>query len=661
MQSAGERERPNPDELLKTVKREVTEESHGKMKIFLGYSAGVGKTYTMLEEAQHLKKEGVDVVIGYVETHGRGETEDLAKGLETVPRRKVSQAGIVVEEMDLDAILARHPQLVLVDELAHTNAQGSRHPKRYMDVEEMLQSGIDIFTTLNVQHLESVNDTVAKITGVIVREKVPDGIVDEAYEIKIVDLPPEELLKRLREGKVYVPDEARRAVSNFFNEGNLIALRELTLRRAAERVDEEMVAYMRNRAIPGPWAAGERLLVCVGDSNQLNERIVRTGRRLADEMKAEWQAIYVQTPAQARFSRKAKEVPTRAMELAKSLGAKTSTTFGVSIADEVVRYARKNNITKIIVGRPVRSRLREIIFATVVDQLVHSAGSIDIFVISERFPTREPTESMEPSIRGRWRNYLYCLWLVIGISILSVPLTSVLSPTNLVMIYLIGVVIAALTWGLFPAVFTSAISVILFDYLFVPPRGSFSIGSSEYLITFAAFLVVGFAISFLVVRERDAALAAQTREEHTSTIYWLSADLAAAADRKEVVEAAVKNIRRIFNWDAAVLLPFEDGLVLSYASAFSLNEKEVSVANWSFANRTVSGFGTDTLTSAAVRCYPLATTRGTSGVLAVRPTDEQGVSPEQDRLLRSFASQVAIAIERVQLAEKIIEADVCPR
>jgi two-component system sensor histidine kinase KdpD len=376
--------RPNPDELLKQV--QTDEPARGKLKIFLGYAAGVGKTYAMLEAAHQRQKQGIDVVVGYVETHQRVETEAFVSGLEVVPRRQVEYHNVMLPEMDLDAILKRHPVIVLIDELAHTNSPGSRHPKRFLDVEEILNTGIDVYTTLNIQHLESLNDVVAQVTGVVVRETVPDRVLDEASEIEVIDLPPDELLTRLQEGKVYIPEQARRAIQKFFRKGNLSALREMSLRRAAVRVDDQMRAYMRTRAIPGPWPAAERLLVCISPS-PLAEKLVRTTRRLADELNAEWFSVYVEVASKPELNPANRERIGKTLQLAEELGAHTRTLTGRSIPEAVLTYARKHNITKIIVGKPIRPRWKELLNGSVVDQFVYASGDIDIFVISAQIDT----------------------------------------------------------------------------------------------------------------------------------------------------------------------------------------------------------------------------------------------------------------------------------
>ena len=440
--------RPDPDTLLARVQGEERQKPRGKLKIFLGYIAGVGKTYEMLQAAHLRRREGVDVRIGYVETHGRAETDALLAGLTVIPRKIVEYRGVTIPEMDLDAILAAHPQLVLVDELAHTNAPGSRHPKRYQDVEEILDAGIDVYTTLNIQHVESLNDVVAQITGVIVRETIPDRVIDEANEIELVDLAPPELLQRLKEGKVYVPDMAARAIEQFFNEGNLYALRELALRRAAERVDEQMLAWMQTRAIPGPWAAGESLLVCIGPG-PLSERLVRTARRQADRMNASWAAIYVETPAHHRLTKEAKEQVSRTLQLAEKLGATTATVFGLNIAHTAIDYARKHNVTRIVIGKTLRPRWQEFVFGSVVDQLIHNSGTIDIYVISSEAENPQKPVNLEPLLPATPpRDYIASLVLIAIITGIGWLVKSFISPVNLVMLYLLAVVVIAFRRGL---------------------------------------------------------------------------------------------------------------------------------------------------------------------------------------------------------------------
>jgi two-component system sensor histidine kinase KdpD len=651
--AANPESRPDPDILLARVQDEERQKYRGKLKIFLGYIAGVGKTFEMLQAAHRRKREGVDVRIGYVETHDRAETEALVEGLPVIPRKLIEYRNVGLSEMDLDAILAARPDLVLVDELAHTNAPGSRHLKRYQDVEELLDAGIDVYTTLNVQHIESLNDVVAQITGVIVAEKVPDRVIDEATEIELVDLAPPELIQRLREGKVYVPEMAARAIVQFFNEGNLYALRELALRRAAERVDEQMLAYMQTRAIPGPWAAGESLLVCIGPG-PLSERLVRTARRQADRLNAPWSALYVETPSHHRLSKESKEQVSRTLQLAEKLGATTATVFGLNVATIAIDYARKHNITRIIIGKTLRPRWQEFVFGSVVDQLIHNSGTIDVYVISSEGEMQEKPVAMEPLFPVTLpQDYVASFFLVITITIIGWLIHSFISPTNLAMLYMLGVVVIAWRKGLRPALFTAVIGVLAFDFFFIPPYLNFRVTDTEYLITFAGMIIVGSLVSLLVARAHEYADAAQIREKETGTLYALSQDLAVAVDTGSIFAAVAKHIREIFAWDSTFLVPVDDRLVVfSGVQGLVLDADDIAVATWAFRHGAVAGYDTDTLHGSRLRFIPLQSTRDILGIMGVRPAEPDGViTREQDRILSAFATQTALALERVKIAK----------
>src|SRR5262245_40529140 len=418
-------DRPNPDELLARVQAQESHQTRGKLKVFFGATAGVGKTYAMLQAALEKRAEGLDVVVGYVETHGRVETEALLgtptlRGmLPTLPRRKVEYRGTTLEEFDLDAALARHPALILVDELAHTNAPGSRHPKRWQDVEELLDAGINVYTTVNVQHIESLNDVVAQITGVLVRETVPDRIIEQADEVELIDLPPDDLLQRLKEGKVYVPHQAERAANNFFRKGNLIALRELALRRTAERVDAQMQGYRREHAIPQTWPTTERILVCIGPG-PLGTRLVRAARRMAAGLHAEWIVVTVETPKNTHLPEAERDRIVQTLRLAEQLGAESLTLSGQNVSEAILDFARTRNVTKIVVGKPARPRWREILFGSTVDELVRRSGEIDIFVITGDHDTTQPAAhplSIERS--SDWSQYAKGLLVVVECTALA--------------------------------------------------------------------------------------------------------------------------------------------------------------------------------------------------------------------------------------------------
>ncbi len=655
-------QRPDPDKLLAHIQAEEQWQARGKLKIFLGYAAGVGKTFAMLEAAHQRQVEGVDLVVAYVETHGRVETEAMVRSLEVILRKQVEYRGILLPEMDVDAVLVRHPQLALVDELAHTNAPGSRHLKRYQDVEELLANGIDVYTTLNIQHLESLNDVVAQITGVIVRETLPDLVIDETTELELIDLPPAELLRRLEEGKVYVPDQAARAIRKFFRPGNLTALRELTMRRAAERVDDQMRAYMQSHAIPGPWPAKEKLLVCVGPGF-LSERLVRAARRLAQESDAEWVALYVETHRHVRLTAVEKEHIARALLLAEELGGKAVTLPGHKVAPTVLDYARSHNVTKIVVGKLLRSHWQELIQGPVVDQIIRASGTIAVYVISGTAEARKgfpPETAMQPSRRS-WLRYVQGALLVAAGAGLSALLYPLFAPANLVMIYLLVVVIAAIALGRGPSLQAAVLSVLVFDFFFVPPRFALAVSDTEYLLTFAALLAVGLIISNLTAQVREQAEAAQRREIRTIELYALSRDLAAAANLDEIVQHILVHASQTFGREVAVLMPDAARCtVASYApnSDLTLNENELAVATWVFQHGQPAGRGTDTLPAAGARYLPLKTARGVVGVLGVTPADlASRLSPDQRHLLEAFASQAALAIERAQLAEQAQRAE----
>lgn len=652
-----ERARPNPDELLSRVQAEEQKQARGRLKIFLGYAAGVGKTYAMLEAAHQRQAEGVTLVVGAAETHGRLETGALLAGLEIIPSRRIEYHGVTLSEMDVDAVLARRPQLVLVDELAHTNAPGSRHPKRYLDVEELLAAGIDVYSTLNIQHLESLNDVVAQITGIVVRETVPDRILDEANEIELIDLPTDELIQRLREGKVYVPQQAVRAIEKFFRQGNLTALRELTMRRGAERVDEQMHAYMQTRSIRGPWPAAERLLVCLSP-NPLGERLLRKARRLADEIGAEWTALYVETPAP--LSPAQREQLAMTMRLAEELGAHVVSLPGDAIVSTVLEYARTHNITKIIAGKPLRSRWEELMRSSVVDQLVRRSGTIDVYVISgERVTAPVAVEGWRP--HRPWDRYLQALLLVLVASGIAWLVHLFLTPTNLVMIYLLTTVVAAIYLGRGPAVVTSVLSVMVFDFFFVPPQLTFAVADTEYLLTFLGLLVVGLVISQLAALVREQVITARRREGAARALYELSRDLATSAGLEAILSAIVGHISQTFSRKVVILLSNPDASprlrVFAQSPGLELDENEMAVATWSFEHGEPAGRGTDTLGAAQVRYLPLKTARGTVGILGIAPTEPGAVlTPEQRRLLEAFANLIATAVERAQLAEAARQA-----
>jgi two-component system, OmpR family, sensor histidine kinase KdpD len=660
-----ERRRPDPDELLARIQAEDRKQTRGAFRIFLGYAAGVGKTYAMLEAAHQRRSEGVDVVVACIDTHGRSETEALVADLELLPLRDAAYRGIVLREMDMDAVLERRPRLALVDELAHANAPGSRHPKRYHDVEELLQSGIDVYTTLNVQHIESLNDVVAQITGITVRETVPDGVIDAA-EVELVDLTPEDLLQRLHDGKVYVPDQAAQAIRRFFRVGNLTALRELAMRRAAERVDGQMQAYMRSRAIPGPWPAKERVLVCVSPG-PLADRLVRAGRRLAEQMNADWSAVYVETHEHARLSEAARARVSRALQLAEELGGTSVALPARSAAEAVLGYARRHNVTKLLVGKPVRPRWRDALRGSPVDKIIRDSRAIDVYVITgvaesdaADATAAEATQSPRADAQAWWR-YALGVLLVAAATALGALLSPLFSAVNLVMFYLLAVVVAAIYLGRGPSVLCTVLAVLAFDYFMVPPRFTLAVSDTEYLLTFATLLMVSLVVSDLALRVRDQASAAERRANQNAELYALSRDLAVAENVDAIARAIGVRARHTVDRDTVLLLPDKAGHALHVHPPDSVSppDDEVAVATWAYMHGQPAGRGTETLAGAVGRYIPLRASGRVVGVLGVMAPEATGrLGLDQRQLLEAFASQLAMAIERTLLAEQARQAEV---
>jgi two-component system sensor histidine kinase KdpD len=651
--------RPNPDELLARVKVEEAQKKRGKLKIFLGYAPGVGKTYTMLEAAQ-LRKKDTDVVVACVETHGRAETEALLEGLEVVPRKQEEYRGIKLSEMDLDAVLKRRPQLALVDELAHENAPGSRHTKRYQDIEELLEAGIDVYTTLNIQHVESGRNVVAQITGVWVREAVPDSFVDSATEIELVDLPPDELLKRLREGKVYVPEQIARATEEFFRKGNLTALRELTMRTAAKHVDEQTLAYMKAHAIHGPWPSGERLLLFIGPGSS-GSRLVRSARRLAYELGAEWSAVYVETPDSARLTSDLQDRMMDSLRLAQRLGAKTMTLRGEAVADVVMEYAKANNVTKIVVAKPPRRRLQRLTGESAVNQIIRQS-EIDVYMVSSGGEPLKRDKRPGKAI-GNWRGYLQGLGLIVLATLVGQLIHELFTPTTMLMMYLLAVVVTAYLWGLGPSILVSVLGVLAFDFFLVPPYLSFTVADTQYIFTFLALLLVGVVISYLTSRVRQQTEAARRRERQTAALYALGRDLAVSNDMESYIRSVIKRAKETFGHHAIIFLPDVQNkeTLKPYAEApnVSVDENELAAAIWAFQHQKIVGHGTDTLPNAKSRYVPLVTPRGTVGVIALSAADTGGeLTIEQERLLEAYADLAAVAIESILLGEEAHNAQV---
>jgi len=653
--------RPDPDALLAHVRDEEARRARGKLKVFFGAAAGVGKTYAMLEAARAQRAAGVDVVAGVVETHHRAETEALLDGIEILPRRRIEHRGTLLEEFDLDAALARHPALLLVDELAHTNAPESRHARRWQDVLELLDAGIDVYTTLNVQHLESLNDVVAKITGVVVRETVPDSVLEQTDEFELVDLPTEDLRRRLKEGKVYVAHQAAEAVDNFFREGNLIALRELALRHTAERVDAKMQRYRREHAIGPVWPVTERVLVCVGPS-PLSARLVRAGRRLAAQLEAPWVVAYVETPAHRSLGDEDRARVAQTLRLAESLGAETITLTGTRMSDEILAYAGTRNVSKIVIGKPTRGFWRRVFFGSIVDALVRGSGEIDIYVISgDGTPPPTPRRRVRPRASDPVP-YAAALATALASTALAWLMFPRFELSNIIMVYLLGVVVVSMRFGRVASALASVLSVAAFDFFFVPPYFTFAVTDSQYLVTFMVMLVVALVISDLTVRARDQAEAARTQERRSAALFSLTRELAAAPDIPTLLEAALRHLLEIFGGRIVILLPDATGRLEQRAgqlAPFNMDASDHAVAQWAFEHRAAAGAGTDNLPGAQMRFEPLTSSRGIVGVVGMRPTEPRAFdAPEQERLLETFVSQVAVALDRALLAAEMQAAQV---
>ena len=646
--------RPDPEALLAEVREQERRAGRGRLKIFFGASPGVGKTYAMLEDARAKRREGVDIVVGVVETHGRAETTALLDGLEILPRKAIEYRGITLHEFDLDTALARRPTILLVDELAHTNAPGSRHARRSQDVEELLAAGINVYTTLNVQHLESLNDVVAQITGIQVRETVPDSILDQADEVELADLSAEDLLTRLREGKVYVPEQAARAVDQFFRKGNLIALRELALRRTAERVDAQMRGYMREHGIRETWPAGERLLVCIGP-NPAGARLVRAGKRMATTLKCDWVVLYIEAPGQ-RISTSDREALVENLQLAEELGAQTVTVSGLNPAEEVLAWARAHNATKIIVGKPTHPRWRDRLFGSMLDHLIRGSGDLDVYVITG--DVDDATTLRRPLV-GRpspLAEYARAGVVVVLATLVGFPVIRFLSLTDVAMVFLLGVALVASRYGRGPTIVASFLSIALFDFFFVPPRYTFAVSDVGYVLTFGVMLAIALLISGLTLRIRAQAETARERERRTAALYAMSRELAAARDLAELISAVSRHVRETFGAPAHILLPDSSGRLqapIGAPPAYPLDDKEQGVAAWVFGQGRPAGAGTDTLPAARALYLPLSTASGIIGVLGVRPDDpKQFQDPTVQHLLEAFAGQAAVALERARLAER---------
>lgn len=641
--------RPDPDDLLRQVEAEIRQRNRGRLKVFFGACAGVGKTYAMLEAARAQQANGVDVVVGWVETHGRIETEALLESLERLPPRVIPYRDMMLREFDLAGALARCPALLLVDELAHTNAPESRHNKRWKDVEELITAGIDVYTTLNVQHLDSLNDVIAQITGAAVQETIPDSVLDQADEIELVDLPVSDLLKRMEEGKVYFPEQASRAMASFFRAGNLNALRELALRRTADRVDAQMLAYRHDRRITTTWPAAERLMVCLGPS-PFSARLVRTTKRMAARLGADWLAVFVETPEIAQQPQEVRERILSALRLAERLGAETVTLAADKVSEALLSYAKSRNVTKIVIGKPSGPLWKRAVRRSLIDDVIEGSGDIEILAIRGD-PGPPPSAVVRgPAPEGTGREFLFSAAAVALCTLLSLLLRPVLAATNLVMVYLLGVVWVSRRSGKWPSIAASLASVAAFDFFCVPPYYTFRVNDYEYLVTFAAMLVVALLISRLTVNARAQTVRALEREHHTRALYQLSKRMSAGRTTDSAARIAAETTGATFGASVTIFLPNEQGK-LTAVVPLAEGDTEPAVAQWVYDHGQPAGRGTETLPGSAAFYLPLRGAEHVLGVMALRPDRAAPpYTPEQYHLLEAFASQTAVAVERALAA-----------
>ncbi|MDQ8727724.1 sensor histidine kinase KdpD [Bradyrhizobium sp. LHD-71] len=650
--------RPSPDALLEAARRE--EGRVGKLKIFVGAAPGVGKTYEMLQQARARRKDGYDVVVGVVETHGRKETEALLEGLDVIPRRSVSYRGQALDEMDLDAIIARRPQIVLVDELAHTNAAGSRHPKRYLDVEEILSCGIDVYTTVNIQHIESLNDVVAQITHVRVRETLPDRIFNRADAVELVDLTPDDLIQRLKDGKVYVPRQAERALQHFFSPANLTALRELALRRTADRVDEQLLVEMQAGAIAGPWAAGERILVCINEDVRA-AGLVRYTKRLSDRLHAPFVALSIETRRTLQLSEQERDRIADTLRLAEALGGEAVTIPGAgrTIADDLIDYAQSNNVTQIVIGKSSRSRWFELLHGSVVHDLVRKAGHISVHVIAGADITGEPMP--KKVVRTASDNaalqpvpYGFALLAVASALAISLLIHPLLGVENVDLVFLTAVLGVAVRFGLAPSLAASVAASLCYNFFFMAPTYTFTIADPTNVVAFLFFIIVAVVVSNVAARVRTQAMTAALRARTTESLYSFSRKLAGVGSLDDVLWATAYQTALMLKVRVVLLLP-EDGTIAvrgAYPPEDILDDADLAAAKWAWENNRPAGRGSDTLPGAKRLFLPMQTGRGPIGIVGI-DSDKPGLllSPDDRRLLDALIDQSALAIERVFLVE----------
>jgi len=654
-------QQPAPEQVLGQDAERPQAGARGALKIYFGYAAGVGKTFAMLEAARRLRADGVDVVAGYIEPHERPETLALLGNLEAIPRQSIEYRGVTLDEFDLDAALGRKPSVILVDELAHSNAPGCRHRRRWQDIEELLDAGVDVHTTLNVQHVESLKDAVCRITGVIVRETVPDSVFARADSIELVDIAPDDLLQRFREGKVYMPAQAERAMQRFFQRAHLVALREIALRYTADRMHAETRLARAERADSRVWPTRERLLVCVGAS-PTSASVVRAAKRMASALDADWLAVTVETPATEQMTSRARAQVLHNLMLAGQMGAEVLTLIGVDTVDTILACARDRNVTKIVLGKPMEPFWRHVLHTTILDRLMAAAGDIDLCVISG-VEERQPDMVRVRRLRFPWRHYSITIGVTAACTLLATSLRWLdLNLSDVIMVYLLGVVFVSSRYGRGSGVLSAILSVLAFNFFFTEPYYSFAISSTQYIVTFVVMFVITLVISAFTSRLRRNAALIQQRAWQTETLYRLTRELASASNMFTLSTIAERHLGHLFKCPAAVFLPDSFGMLhaISATHAFAANANELAVAQWVLENNRPAGSGTDTLGDSAGLYVPMNTPQGTNGVLGIAlPGGRQALMPDQYLLLQTCVTQVAQALERERLSQQAQETAVC--
>lgn len=639
------KQRPNPETLLHRVQEEARKERRGKLKIYLGAAPGVGKTYEMLHDALEERANGLDVVVGIAESHGRREIEAMLKSFEILPRKAIDYRGKQLLELDLDAVLRRDPDLILVDEMAHANVPGLRHTKRWQDIRELLERGINVYTTLNVQHIESLNDDVAQIIQAPIKETVPDSMLEIADTIEIVDIPVDALLKRLQEGKVYIPQQAELAAEHFFQKGNLIALRELALRITAERVSTEVLLYRQGEGITDIWPTRDKILVCVGPK-QGSLKLIRGAKRIANSLQAKWIAVYIDTP-QLRSSEKKRNDAIQNLRMAEQLGAETRVLVGFDIVKEVIDFAREQNITQIMIWKQIRTRWQDWFHRNLADEMLRQSGEIDVYIMTGTQPPEKPQKISPLTQPTPWKIYGIALGIVILGTLINFMLYPFLAASNLIMVYLLGVTIVALFGRIGPSILASILSVLAYDFFFIKPFYSFAIYDIEYVFTLIVMLLVAQIISHLTILTRRQAENARLIQHQTSVLYTLSRRLSSTRGIDNLLNIGTRYIADNFDSDIVTLMPINSHLEIygTYKPQQTLDTKEQSIAQWVYEVGQKAGFSTDTLSFSNALYVPLLASIGTIGVLRIQPRNQLLFTPEQMRLIEACANQIALALE----------------